>query len=46
MQIKSEEEKGIIPFKFLGVVKDFHGIYIKQASHYIKMSCENYIHPL
>lgn len=46
MGFKSKEEKGIIPFEFLGVFRDFNGFNIKQMSHYIDMSCENYIHCL
>ena len=38
-----EEEKGIIPFEFLGVIFDYNGVDIKQTSHYINMSCESYI---
>ena len=43
MRFTLEEKKGIVPFEFLGVVKDCNGVDIKQTSHYIDMSCESYI---
>ena len=43
MSFASEKKKGIVLFEFLGVVKDYNGVDIKQTSHYIEMSCENYI---
>ena len=46
MRFPSEKEKGIIHFEFLGVVNDYNGVDIKQTSHYIEMSCQNYIHCL
>ena len=46
MSFASEKKKGIVPFEFLGVVKDYNGVDIKQTSNYIGMSCENYIHQL
>ena len=46
MQFKSEREKGIIPFDFLGIFNDYNGVDIKQTSHYIEMSCQNYIQRL
>ena len=46
MSFVSEKKKGIVPFEFLGVVKDYNGVDIKQTSHYIEMSYENYIHCL
>ena len=30
----------------MGVIKDYNGANIKQTSHYIEMSCENYVHHL
>ena len=39
----SEEEKGIIPFKFLGIVNGYNGVDIQQTLHYIEMLCESYI---
>ena len=46
MSVASERKKGIVPFEFLGVVKDYNEVDIKQISYYIEMSCENYIHCL
>ena len=46
MQFQREKEKGIIPFEFLGIVNDHNGVDIKQNSHYIEMSCQNYIQRL
>ena len=43
MRFASEETKGIIPFEYLGIVKDYNCVDIKQTSHYIDMSCESYI---
>ena len=43
MRFASKEKKGIIPFEYLGIVKDYNGVDIKQTSHYIDMSCESYI---
>ena len=43
MRFELEEEKGIIPFEYLGIVKDYNGVDLKQTSHYIGMSCESYI---
>ena len=43
MRFASKEKKGIIPFEYLGGVKDYNGVDIKQTSHYIGMSCESYI---
>ena len=46
MSFPTEKQKGIVPFEFLGVVKDYNGVDIKQTSNYVGMSCENYIHRL
>ena len=46
MSFASEKKKGIVLFEFLGVVKDYNGVDIKQTSHYIEMFCGNYIHCL
>ena len=43
MSFHSEKEEDIIPFEYLGVVKYYNGVDIKQTSHYIEMNCENYI---
>ena len=42
MSLSSEKEV-IVPFEYLGVVKDYNGVDIKQTSHYIEMNYENYI---
>ena len=39
MRFASEEKKGIIPFEYLGIIKDYNGADIKQTSHYIDMLC-------
>ena len=41
MSFASKRKKGIVP---LGVVKDYNGVDIKQTSHYLEISCDNYIH--
>lgn len=46
MRFISEEKKGIILLKNLGVVHDYNDFDIKQMSNYIDMSCENFIHHL
>ena len=46
MSFTTKRKKGIVPFEFLGVVKDYIGVDIKQRSHYLEMSYENYIHCL
>ena len=43
IQFPTKVEQGIIPFKFLGVVKDYNGVDITQTPDYIEMSCKNYI---
>ena len=43
IQFPSEVEANIIPFEFLGVVKDYNGVDIIQALDYIEMSSQNYI---
>ena len=43
MRFASKEKKGIIPFEYLGIVKDYNGVDIKQTSHYFGMSCKSYI---
>ena len=40
MRFPLEEKKGIVPFKFLGIVKDYNGVDIKQTSYYIDILCE------
>ena len=46
MRFKDEEEKGIIPFQFLGIICDYNVVDIEQTSHYVDMSCETYINHL
>ena len=46
IRFKLEEENGIIPFEFLGVICDYNDVDIKKTSHCIDMSCENYIQQL
>lgn len=41
MRFKYEEEKVIIPFEFLGIIRDYNSVDIKQTSNYNDMSCEN-----
>ena len=43
IQFDAEKRDGVIPFEFLGVVKDYNGVDIKQTKDYIKMSCANYL---
>ena len=38
IQFPSKAESDIIPFKFLGVVKDYNGVDIIQTPDYIKIS--------
>ena len=46
IQFNLKQESGAIPFAFLGIVKDYNGVDIKQTKDYIKMSCANYIQRL
>ena len=47
IRFKDKEDKGIIPFHFLGVIIcDYHGVDIKQTSHYIDMFSETNINCL
>lgn len=43
MKFKDEENKGITPYEFLGVICDYNGINIKQTLLYIDVSSETYI---
>ena len=36
-------EQGIVPFEFLGIVKDYNGVDITQTPNYVEMLCKNYI---
>ena len=46
MSFPSEKEEGIVPFEYLGIVKDYNGVGIQQISHYTEMNCQNYIQRL
>ena len=46
IQFDAEKRDGVIPFEFLGIVKDYNGVDIKQTKDYIEMSCANYIRRL
>ena len=43
IQFHIETEWGIIPFKVLGVVKDYNGVDITQTPNYIKILRTSYI---
>ncbi len=43
IQFYSEKERNIIPFEYLGDVKDYNGCDITQTPDYIEMSYGNYI---
>ena len=43
IQFPTEVEQGIVPFEFLGIVKDYNGVDITQTPDYVEMSCRNYI---
>ena len=43
IQFKSEQEKGDIPFEYLGLVKDYKGTDLVQTKKYIEMNYSNYI---
>ena len=42
IQFPIEEEIGVIPFEFLGVVKDCNDVNIAQTPDYIEMNCSSY----
>ena len=46
IQFDAKKKSGIVPFDFLGVVKDYNGVDIKQTPHFIEMSCANYMQRL
>ena len=46
IQFDAKKRDNVIPFEFLGVVKDYNGVDIKQTKDYIEMSCANYIQRL
>ena len=43
IQFPSEVEQGIVPFEFIGIVKDYNGVDITQTPDYMEMLCKNYI---
>ena len=43
IQFPSEVEANIVPFEFLGIVKDYNGVDIIQTPDYIEMSSQSYI---
>ena len=43
IQFPAEVEQGIIPFDFLGIVKDYNDVDITQTPDYVEMLCQNYI---
>ena len=43
IQFPSKKEAKIVPFKFLGVVKDYNGVNVKQTLDYIEMLCKSYL---
>ena len=43
IQFQSEKEANIVPFEFLGVVKDYNGVNIKQTPDYIEMLSKSYL---
>ena len=42
IQFQSKCEKGDIPFKHLGLIKDFNDTDLVQTKKYIGMNCSNY----
>ena len=40
---KNEEEQNDLPIEFLGLVKDYNGVDIKQTSRKIKMHAKAYL---
>ena len=43
IQFPSEKEANIVLFEFLGVIKDYNRIDIKQTPDYIEMLCKSYL---
>ena len=43
IQFPSEKKANIVPFEFLGVVKDYNGVDVKQTPDYIEMLCKSYL---
>ena len=46
ISFNTENSQCIIPFEYLCIVEDYNGVEIKQTTHYIEMSCENYVQRL
>lgn len=46
LQFSSEVETNIIPFEFLGVIKDYKEVNIIQIPNYIELSSKSYINRL
>ena len=43
IQFPSEKEENIVLFEFLGIVKDYNGVDIKQTPDYIEMLSKSYL---
>ena len=43
IQFQYEQDKGDIPFEYLGLVQDYNGTDLVQTKKYIEMNCSNYI---
>ena len=43
IQFQSEQEKGDVPFEYLGLVTDYNGTDLVQTKKYVEMNCSNYI---
>ena len=43
IQFQSEQDKGEIPFEYMGLLEDYNGTDIVQTDWYIEMNCANYI---
>ena len=41
IQFDTKKEQGIVPFEYLGIVKDYNGVDIAQCEHFIEMNCGN-----
>ena len=46
IQFPTEKERNIIPFEYLGVVKDYNGVDLIQTPDYIESNCASYLHHL
>ena len=43
IQFLSEKEANIVLFEFLGVIKDYNRVDVKQTPNYIEMLCKSYL---